>query len=85
MTCNDLNDLEDYTGNSFRDLTRIAHINENMWSELFMMNKDALLHQMNLFSEQFDKLKKQLESGDTDGMKEMMKLSTARRDRFDKK
>ena len=85
MTCNDLNNLEDYTGNSFRDLTRIAHINENMWSELFMMNKDALLRQMNLFSEQFDKLKKQLENGDTDGMKEMMKLSTVRRDKFDKK
>lgn len=85
MTCNDLNNLEDYTGNSFRDLTRIAHINENMWSELFMMNKDALLHQMNLFSEQFDKLKKQLEDGDTDGMKEMMRQSTVRRDKFDKK
>ena len=50
-----------------------------------MMNKDALLRQMNLFSEQFDKLKKQLENGDTDGMKEMMKLSTVRRDKFDKK
>ncbi len=85
MTCNDLSNLEDYTGNSFRDLTRIAHINENMWSELFMMNKDALLRQMNLFSEQFNKLKTQLEKGDVDGMKEMMKLSTVRRDKFDKK
>ncbi len=85
MTCNDLQNLEDYTGNSFRDLTRIAHINENMWSELFMMNKEALLNQMNLFSKQFDKLKKQLEDGDIDGMKEMMKKSTVRRDKFDKK
>lgn len=85
MTCNDLSNLEDYTGNSFRDLTRIAHINENMWSELFMMNKEALLNQMNLFSKQFDKLKMQLENGDTEGMKEMMKKSTVRRDKFDKK
>ncbi len=85
MTCNDLNNLEDYTGNSFRDLTRIAHINENMWSELFMMNKEALLNQMNLFSKQFDKLKKQLEDGDIDGMKEIMIQSTSRRDKFDKK
>ena len=84
MTCNDLNNLEDYTGNSFRDLTRIAHINENMWSELFMMNKEALLNQMNLFSKQFDKLKKQLEDGDIDGMKEIMIQSTSRRDKFDK-
>ncbi len=85
MTCNDLENLEDYTGNSFRDLTRIAHINENMWSELFMMNKEALLREMNLFSKQFDKLKNQLEDGDIDGMKEMMRQSTVRRDKFDKK
>lgn len=85
MTCNDLENLEDYTGNSFRDLTRIAHINENMWSELFMMNKDALLEQMELFSRQFKKLKEQIEHGDTDGMKEMMRQSTTRRDKFDKK
>lgn len=85
MTCNDLENLEDYTGNSFRDLTRIAHINENMWSELFMMNKDALLEQMELFSRQFEKLKEQIELGDTDGMKEMMRQSTIRRDKFDKK
>ena len=31
MTCNDMDHLELYTGNSFRDLTRIAKINENMW------------------------------------------------------
>ena len=85
MTCNDLENIEDYTGNSFRDLTRIAHINENMWSELFMMNKEALLNQMDLFTEQFKKLRDQLDRGDIDGMKEMMIQSTIRRDKFDKK
>ncbi len=85
MTCNDLENMEDYTGNSFRDLTRIAHINENMWSELFMMNKDALLSQMELFEKQFRRLKDQLKNGDVEGMKEMMRQSTVRRDKFDKK
>ena len=35
MTCNDDIDIEKFTGDSFRDLTRIAKINEVMWSELF--------------------------------------------------
>lgn len=83
MTCNELERLEDYTGNSFRDLTRIAHINENMWSELFMLNRDALLKEMELFSKQFDKLKHSLEEGDLETMKEIMRKSTARRDAFD--
>ena len=49
MTCNDMEHLELYTGNSFRDLTRIAKINEDMWSELFMMNKSALIKEMESF------------------------------------
>jgi len=84
MTCNDLENLEDYTGNSFRDLTRIAHINENMWSELFLMNREALLRQMDLFSEQFARLREQLATGDIEAMKDMMRQSTVRRDAFDK-
>ncbi len=85
MTCNDLENIEDYTGNSFRDLTRIAHINENMWSELFMMNKDALLEQMDLFSEQFKSLRDMIDNSNVDAMKKMMIESTVRRDKFDKK
>ena len=84
MTCNDLQNIEDYTGNSFRDLTRIAHINENMWSELFLMNREALLRQMDLFSEQFARLREQLATGDIEAMKDMMRQSTVRRDAFDK-
>ena len=38
--------LAEYTGDSFRDLTRIAKINDEMWSELFLANKDELLKQM---------------------------------------
>ena len=43
MTCNSNHHLADYTGDSFRDLTRIANINEDMWSELFLDNRDLLL------------------------------------------
>ena len=53
MTCNSEDGLEKYTGDSFRDLTRIAKINDRMWSELFVMNKDALLREMDAFIEEF--------------------------------
>jgi len=49
MTCSDNSHLAEYTGDSFRDLTRIARINEVMWSELFLRNKAALLRQMDSF------------------------------------
>ena len=38
MCCKESEHLVDYTGDSFRDLTRIAKINDAMWSELFMLN-----------------------------------------------
>ena len=77
--------LVDYTGDSFRDLTRIARINDQMWSELFIANKEALLNQMDMFTDKFNQLRTMLETEDVDGMREMMRLSTARRALFDKK
>lgn len=85
MTCNDEENIEKYTGDSFRDLTRIARINDLMWSELFMVNKEKLLEQMELFSDKFNELKEMLKNDDVEGMREMMRYSTARRKLFDKK
>lgn len=85
MTCNDNGHLKDYTGDSFRDLTRIARINEVMWSELFLLNRDALLHQMNTFLDEFTAIRDMVRDEDTEGLKEKMRLSTARRSLFDKK
>ena len=85
MTCKESEDLVNYTGDSFRDLTRIAKINENMWTELFLLNKDELISQMDLFSAKFKELRDSIENEDTEKMKEIMKLSTHRRQFFDKK
>lgn len=85
MTCNDAEHIERFTGDSFRDLTRIARINDLMWSELFMTNQKALLDQMNLFSKQFERLRDMIEKGDVEEMREMMRTSSERRAKFDKK
>ena len=84
MNACDNHSLVDYTGDSFRDLTRIARINDEMWSELFSLNKPALLEQMDLFHEQFMRMRNYLADDDIEGMKDMMKLSTERRAWFDK-
>lgn len=84
MVCKDSTHLASYTGDSFRDLTRIAKINDDMWSELFLLNKDELLEQMELFEERFNALKRFIENDDRDAIRQMMQLSTARRKVFDK-
>jgi prephenate dehydrogenase len=85
MTCQKTERLEDFTGDSFRDLTRIARLNEDMWSELFLINKTALLHQLTLFERELNHLRCMLEEDDVEGLKSMMRYSTARRALFDKK
>lgn len=85
MTCNDKENMEKFTGDSFRDLTRIARINDLMWSELFVANKAALLEQMNMFIGKFNELKTMLETDNVDGMRKIMRHSTERRALFDKK
>lgn len=84
MTCNDIEGLEKYTGDSFRDLTRIARINDEMWSELFLANREALLEQMDQFSAQFQKLRQQLAEGDREAMRQVMRHSTVRRKAIEK-
>ncbi len=84
MTCNETPMMEKYTGDSFRDLTRIAKINDVMWSELFLLNREALLSQMDAFAEEFDRFRALLRDGDGDGMRAVMRRATARRTLFDK-
>ena len=84
MTCSDNQHLVDYTGDSFRDLTRIARINDAMWSELFLLNKPALLRQMDTFLSEFKQLRNMLEDEDRQGLCEKMRLSTERRALFGK-
>ncbi|MBP5159118.1 MAG: prephenate dehydrogenase [Lachnospiraceae bacterium] len=85
MTCSDNRHLVDYTGDSFRDLTRIARINEKMWSELFLMNKDMLLAQMDRFIGEFTRIRDMLAEEDKQGLCDKMRLSTERRSWFDAK
>lgn len=76
--------MEQYTGDSFRDLTRIAKINDVMWSELFLLNREALLEQMDAFADEFDRFRTLLRKEDGEAMRETMRRATARRSLFDK-
>ena len=84
MTSKESEHFASYTGDSFRDLTRIAKINENMWCELFLSNKNELIKQMDDFEKEFNKLKDAIKNDDQETIKKMMVLSTERRKKFDK-
>lgn len=82
MTCNDNTHLVDYTGDSFRDLTRIASINDEMWAGLFLLNKEYLVKHLDDFISELSQFRRMLSDGDREGLREKMRLSTERHSYF---
>lgn len=85
MNTHDNSHLVEYTGDSFRDLTRIAQINENMWTELFLLNKEILLDEINQFIDAISHFRDALQDENQEEMKRLFIQSTQRRKLFNKK
>jgi len=72
-------DTSMFIGDSYKDLTRIAMINDTLWAELFLKNKDFLLKQINKFEDQMDILKAAIKDKDIEKIQELMKSATQKR------
>lgn len=64
--------LNHFTGDSYRDLTRIANINTDLWSDLFVSNKHYLLNQIELFESSLSAFKQALLDNDIVKLRELM-------------
>lgn len=71
-----------FVGDSYRELTRIANINEELWSELFIGNKANLLEAIDLFEIELNKIKIAIDKNDTKTLKNLFIHSTERRNRL---
>lgn len=73
-----------YIGDSYRDLTRIANINEELWSELFLRNRENLLNSIEAFESQLDLIKQGLLDDDEQILKKLFVKSSKRREKLEK-
>lgn len=85
MNISDNPKLCDYTGDSFRDLTRVANINEDLWPELFICNKDYLTAEVDALIAQMTRMRDLINAEDVPELKKLMILATERRKRFGKR
>lgn len=65
-----------FAGGSLQDCTRIAVINEKMWSELFVENKEHLADRITEFQNCLEDIKKAVIAEDRDSLEEIMKFAT---------
>ena len=77
-------ETKSFIGDSYRDLTRIAMINEKLWSELFLENKTELLNHIENFEKELDVLKNALKTNDKEKLNELFKHSTIVRKKMEK-
>ena len=76
-------DTNRLVGDSYRDLTRIAKINSKLWSELFLENKENLIHKIDAFQEKMEYIKNALLNDDADALEKEFQESTKRRELID--
>lgn len=72
-----------FIGDSYRDLTRIARINDKLWAELFLENKEALLEAMDRFTQQLALIRQAVAQEDEAALRDLMRKSTRRREALD--
>lgn len=77
-------DTKNFIGDSYRDLTRIAMINENLWSDLFFANREYLLSEITNFESELLKLKLCLVENNKEGLKEIFIKSKNKRKEMEK-
>ena len=63
-------------GGSFRDFTRVADLNENMWSDLFLENREYILKVLGNYIDELTKYKTAIEEENEEELKELLKAGS---------
>lgn len=61
-----------FSAGSYKDMTRVAWLNEDMWTEIFMENKDNLIFELDHIINYLGEYKKALEEGDSAFLREIL-------------
>ena len=72
-----------FTGGSYKDMTRVASINENAWSELFLDNREALLPEIDDLLRNMTAVRDAIESGDVERLKQLLREGREAKERID--
>ena len=72
-----------YTGGSYKDMTRVAWLNPDMWAELCMENRENMLFELNTYIESLQAYKKALQSKDMDALTALLEEGRKRKEEVD--
>ena len=68
-----------FIAGGFRDATRVADINPDLWSDLFLSNRANVIAEIENYQNQLERWKKAIENNDREMLKEIMREAGPRR------
>ena len=74
-----------FSAGSFRDMTRVARLSAKMWTELFLLNRDALLGELDALIEHLNEYRGALEMADEETLCRLLQEGTERKEIVDRK
>lgn len=74
-----------FSAGSFKDMTRVARLSPQMWTELFMFNREPLLGELDALIVHLNEYRDALVSGDADRMRTLLQEGTERKEIVDRK
>ena len=76
-------ELKNFAAGSYRDLTRVAQLNEQMWTELFLDNRDYLGEELDTLIRELCRYREALKAGDGATLKALLKEGRERKEALD--
>lgn len=73
-----------YTGGSYKDMTRIACLNEMVWKELFVLNRDCLVPEIDGLIEHITQVRNAIASADTDRLEQLLREGREAKEEIDR-
>ena len=61
-------DRKGFSAGSYKDMTRVAKLNEEMWTELFIGNKDNLVNEIDTLIDNLQKYRSAVDSADSESL-----------------
>ena len=76
--------FEGFSAGSFKDMTRVAKLNEEMWTELFLENQDALVREIDTLVEELAAFAYVIRRGDRENLKTMLRRAREIKEAIDR-
>lgn len=76
-------DYVGFAGGSYKDMTRIACLNERVWRELFLLNREGLLPEIDLLIRNMTELRAAIANGDGERLEELLRQGREAKERID--